>query len=186
MACSTCKRYSNVLWHSAFRGTRLTPNQLLEVLQTYLSLNVLSRPKAGDVNRSTGFGLKAVGHVIDVCLQAESLVSQKRNCSMVMKEDVEADAHAMRRFFISSQNTSFRKLLLEKGVEPGVGAASLWQCHVRLVGLCARGGRLCVAMLPAKLVSRKALPPPESLQDCKCCVIARGELHAARYLIIHV
>ena len=57
ISCSRCKRYTNVLWHSAFRGTRMSPNMLLETLNVYAHLNLLSRPKAAEINRQTGFGL---------------------------------------------------------------------------------------------------------------------------------
>ena len=161
ISCAKCHRYTNYVWFSPFRHCRTTPAEIYEFLVVYSRQSMLQRPTATDLNRILGWGRRKLGNMIDVCLKSESLLGFANNRKRILKNDTEVDAHALKRFYVSGRNPHFQHLQKIYGAERG---PEVFQCHVRLAGICVRGGALCVSMLPSKLVSKKAPPPPESLQ----------------------
>ena len=162
ISCAKCHKYTNCLFYSPFRHTRSTAAEIVEFLDCYLRQNLLSRPVSTQLNRELGFGRKRLDHLIQVCLKAESMIGKDRNRKLVLRADSEVDAHALKRFFVSAANPAFKHLQKCGGALPG---PKVFQCHIRLAGLCIRAGALAVSLLPAKLVKQRAPPPPESLKE---------------------
>ena len=88
--------------------------------------------------------------------------------------EIEADAHGLRKLYVSPQNRHFEKEIVEATTRwtrqwPGKPCPKYWQAHLRVVGLKMRAagarlrsGKAVLKVLPFKLVPPGASPPPES------------------------
>ena len=62
-SCQSCGGYVNVLYFSAFRGTKLSPGELLESVEAIHLLPIMQRPTADSLARATGLGRRALASV---------------------------------------------------------------------------------------------------------------------------
>ena len=72
--CKKCGRYENAMCSTAFRGTKLSPGEVLDVLETMVRMPLTQRPTADEVARQTGLGRRSVRSIVDTVLKAESLL----------------------------------------------------------------------------------------------------------------
>ena len=117
MCCRKCHRYFNVLHWSSFRGSRCTPAEILELMESYCRLKFLSRPTDYELNRSTGLGRKACQSVLQVLLKAESMVAKHRNRTPIQGRVLEGDACVISKTFASSKNFNFKRAFEYSGYE---------------------------------------------------------------------
>ena len=99
MVCKSCHTYTNCLWDSAFRGTKLGPQEVLEVVMQYVRGKFMQRPTPDDISQQTGLGRWAVTSVVNTLLKAEALLGKQKNKVKLKGRNLEADATALRKTF---------------------------------------------------------------------------------------
>ena len=109
----------------------------------------------------------------------EYSLCQNTNLTRKMTGDIEADAHGIRKLYISNKNRMFSQEVAEaterfKRAKPDEDVPKYWQAHFRVLGLKARtftghvqkrGGKIVIKALPFKLVPPGASPPVESKRE---------------------
>jgi hypothetical protein len=86
---------------------------------------------------------------------------------IVMKGNVEADAHRLKSFVVKDSNEALKGVIeeaqsLQKGAIP-----KHWRIYARLLGICSRSGAMVLKKLPPKAVTLDARPPPESAKEVR-------------------
>lgn len=90
------------------------------------------------------------------------IAGQTAQKHLSLKGNLEADATAIRKVYVSAQNPEYGHLL-RKFTQTRRPKAFI--VHLRVVGICERGGRVCLAPLPLKPLPLHARPCIESKQE---------------------
>ena len=146
---SACQARNNVLDYSVFRGTRFSPGELKEAIDTYYKTSSIMRgPRVTDICSSTGFGRCQIEH-LHTTLQAVECDAAREFCSnFEARGDLEADAALVKKIWVSNRNPNFQQTIKEAkdrflGAKPSqqkrAEAAKMpWRVHVRVIGMCER------------------------------------------------
>ena len=140
----------------------------------------MEAPPVADAQSQLKLARTAVEHIYPALQAAEAKAGEAMctnlNQSGRMVGDIEADAHGIRKLYVSQANPRFQKEVAEAAVRykkasPGKQLPKYWQAHFRVIGLKARtykgpvaktGGKIVLKVLPFKLVPPGASPPVES------------------------
>ncbi|CAE7627147.1 unnamed protein product, partial [Symbiodinium sp. KB8] len=117
------------------------------------------------VSAVPGMGMLRASHFADALRAAEATAAQRRQRSITLTGNLEADATGLRQLVLKRTNSNFSNAVqaLEKKLPK---PESHYRCWVRILGLCERKTRkLILAPIPDKVVTLKAKPPPESKQE---------------------
>jgi hypothetical protein len=118
---------------------------------------------AADVCRHTGLGKFAVQNVHAALLRVESDAGQRASEQLKVSGDLEADATALRKTFVGHNNKDYKEEVALAKKRGSVG--TVYSLHLRVLGLCQRGGPLLLKILPHKLIKKGARPSPESTDE---------------------
>ena len=110
MACKKCGCYTSVLFWSSFRGCRSNPGEVLDLLENYVSMKIMSRPTERELNRRTGLGRTACSSVVQILLKAGSLVALHRNRTKIAGRVLEGDCAAVAKTHTSTCNGKFKSV----------------------------------------------------------------------------
>ena len=90
-----------------------------------------------------------------------------RDCSadVQLNCDLEGDAHGMRRFYVSRNNHHVKAEIAE-AVQRYKRKHKVYTAYLRVLGVVERKiKRMCIKILPHKLVPKGSRPPPESFDE---------------------
>ena len=178
-----CQKRHNVTDFSIFRGTRLSLVDLCRVVTFYSRSRLMEAPRVADAQSQLKLARFAVNHVYEAMQAQEAKAGkslcQNTNLTRKMTGDIEADAHGIRKLYISSKNRMFSQEVAEaterfKRAKPDEDVPKYWQAHFRVLGLKTRtftghvqkrGGKIVIKTLPFKLVPPGASPPVESKRE---------------------
>ena len=169
--------------HRSARGTRLSLVDLCRVVTFYSRSRLMEAPRVADAQSQLKLARCAVNHVYEAMqaheAKAGKSLCQNTNLTRKMTGDIEADAHGIRKLYISNKNRMFSQEAAEaterfKRAKPDEDVPKYWQAHFRVLGLKARtftghvqkrGGKIVIKALPFKLVPPGASPPVESKRE---------------------
>ena len=138
----------------------------------------MEAPSVADAQSQLKLARTAVEHIHQALqtptAKAGEAMCTNRNQSRRMVGHIEADAHGLRKLYVSQANPCFQKEVAEAAVRykkanPGNQLPKYWQAHFRVLGLKARtynrlvakrGGKTVLKVLPFKLV------PPGGARIC--------------------
>ena len=100
--CSGCRCKTSVLQWSVFKGLKMGPGDLYDLIQHYVKQAYNKAPNVNALIQQTGFGKTQVLHVVDTLLAQEAKAGKYQNDRMQqMSGNVEGDATAVRRCHVS-------------------------------------------------------------------------------------
>ncbi|OLQ05707.1 hypothetical protein AK812_SmicGene11061 [Symbiodinium microadriaticum] len=155
------------------RPLSVTPQKLLALVVQYLSK---SAPRLYEAVHLNGLHSRVVLQVHGELRRLEAKEGRRLLNKIRLKGDVELDATALRKVYVSSNNEGWAPLVEDNF------STRVFQLHIRCAGALQRNRPVLVVPLPPKLVVPGARPPTESLEDVYdsnlVSKLARGETQA--------
>lgn len=168
----SCHARLNVCDYSVFKGTRLGVSDLLRVITHYCRSNRSKAPLVTDAMAHLSLPRKAVENIHGTLRSVEAKAGAVVCRRAKLKGNLEGDAHAIRKVYVSAKNEHFKIEIAEalkrwKGHKKNKDKTppKYWQGSLRLCGIKQRDGAVVIAVLPIKLTPPGAAPPPESTDE---------------------
>jgi hypothetical protein len=158
-------------------GSKICPSELLDSLQSYSKQKTMQAPSIMSICKDTGLARNQVEHIVSALSTVEAEAAKEANGALQLAGDLEGDCCAVRKTYVGSANPHFqaeimaareRWLAAQKKVTSAVRQKAkklVWMLHVRVIGICQRGGNMAMQMLPYKLCPKGGRPVIESTQE---------------------
>ena len=172
----------------------MDPVQLLLLLKWRARQNAHLPVRSVDATSQTGVHLSTASRVNKALLRVEAKSGEKAMSQFQLRGNIEGDAHAVRKTWVSNKNEA------EYGEELKAARQrckhtnpAAWVLHLRIAGMKERGGRIIIKKLPNKLVMPGGRPPVESYKELqqteflnqvapKSCLFADGAQSWKKYI----
>ena len=157
-----CREWHNAMKFGEFNSLPITMKKLAKAILFYARGSKTRAVRASDLVQHCGIAKTPAQTILNVLRGKEAEAGLRESRSLKLTGNLEGDGHGLRKTFISANNEHFAKeIKAAKALHPNK-EIKYFVLHVRLGGLCERGGRICIAPLSFKLVPPGARPPPES------------------------
>ena len=167
-SCSRCGLYLNPAVLSKFRGYQIKHPNLAAGVEYYAHHAGARAVNALDMAAACTIPLKAAAFIVSTLRRLEAREGQHQSATLTLQGVVEADAHGLRRCWVSNANPHFKEELAIARARHPHKRPKAWSLWVRVAALMERagsGGRVVLALLPHKLCLPEAKPPPESTEE---------------------
>jgi hypothetical protein len=160
-----CKQCTSVLenspWHEMKIGSNMLAKTLLHICRQPWTKAVSA---TGIVSNVVGMGRLQAQHVLDALRLAEAQCAQKRQKTMKLSGNLEADATGIRSLVVKRSNPNYKDTIAD--YERRRSQQDHYRVWVRLLGVSKRGShQILIAPIEDKVVALDAKPPPESIQE---------------------